>query len=368
MSDRTPVRVLHLVPRFRPGGVARVITALVGGDDERFQSAVAFGANDWPAPLNAIGAASYTVPLFPSTPLTFLRALRVLRKIVREKRFDVIHSHHRFSSLVGRAAAALSGARFVCSVHDFAGGNRFLTRMALGREIMVYGQGVARYLRDYFGLRDARITKITMGVPPPEPVPSSAGDEFRSAQRIAAHAPIILFAGRLEDEKAPDVLIEAVPRVVLSVPDAVVCIAGDGPMKPELERAVNEGGLTASVRFLGWRDDADRLMAAADVVILLRRGHEPFGLTVVEAMLRGKPVVASDAGSLRDLVTDRYTGIFVEGLTSDAIAEAVITLLTDRELAKRLGAAAREHAAATWTVWRMIDETRRVYLEALNAA
>jgi glycosyltransferase involved in cell wall biosynthesis len=367
MADRTPLRVLHLVPRFRPGGVARVIAALIGGDDDRFQSAVAFGANDWPAPLDAIGAASYTVPLFPSTPLTFLRALRAVRKIVREKQFDVIHSHHRFSSLVGRVAAALSGARFVCSVHDFAGGNRSLTRLALGRDIMVYGRSVAQYLRDYFGLRDARITKITMGVPAPDPIPSSFVEEFRSAQRIAAEGPIVLFAGRLEHEKAPDVLIEAVPRIVRSVPDAVICIAGDGPMRPELERAVNESGLADSVRFLGWRDDADRLMAACDVVILLRRGHEAFGLTVVEAMLRGKPVVVSDGGSLRDLVSGD-TGIFVGQLTSDAIAEAVMALLTDRELAMRLGAAARERAAATWTVPRMIDETRRVYLEALHAA
>jgi glycosyltransferase involved in cell wall biosynthesis len=345
--------------------VARVITALVGGDDERFQSAIAFGANDWPAPLDAVGAASYAVPLFPSTLLTFLRALRVLRKIVREERFDVIHSHHRFSSLVGRAAAVLSGARFVSSVHDFAGGNRFLSRMALGRDIMVYGQSVAQYLRDYFGLREACITKITMGVALPERDLRQSAAAFRSEWKIPAGAKVIAFAGRLDFEKGPDLLLEALPLILQASPNAVLCFAGDGPMRLELARSPLASSGDRPVRFLGWRERIDDLLAAADVVVVPSRS-EAFGLTALEAMLRGRAVVASRVGGLPLLIEDGRTGVLFTSLTPESLAEGVTRVLTDSFLAARLGEAARHSVEDAYSVRAMVAETHQVYRDLLR--
>lgn len=366
MSVQAPIRVLHVVPRFKPGGVSRVIANLIGGDDEAFVSAVAFGANEWPGPLEGLRVPSFIVPLFPSTPGTFVRAFRALRKVIRDNQIDVVHSHHRFSSLAGRAAARAAGARFVCSVHDFAGGKGLLTRLALGKDVMVYGRAVREYLRESFGIRNARIRNITMGVNPPREYSTEELKRFRIEAGVGFEAPLIVFAARLEHEKAPDILIDAIPRILASVGNAVICIAGDGPMRSELQRTVKERRLESSVRFLGWRDDADRILGAADIVAHLRRGREAFGLTIVEAMLLAKPVVAVDAGALRDIVKNGETGVLLEALDAGTFADAVVRLLLDRDFAARLALTARETAARKWTLQAMIAETHQVYREVLQ--
>jgi glycosyltransferase involved in cell wall biosynthesis len=366
MSDQARIRVLHVVPRFKPGGVSRVIENLIGGDDDNFVSAVAFGSNEWPGPLEGLNVPSFIVPFFPSTPGTFAKAFWELRRVIRDNQIDVVHSHHRFSSLVGRAAARAAGARFVCSVHDFAGGKGLLTRLALGEDVMVYGRSVQEYLREYFAIRNARIRNITMGVSPPREYSKEELRQFRIEAGVGPDAPLIVFAGRLEHEKAPDILVDATPRILASAGDAMICIAGDGPMRSELERTVKERGLERSVRFLGWRDDTDRVMGAADIVVHLRRGREAFGLTVVEAMMLGKPVVAVDAGALRDVVKDGETGVLLETLDAGTFADAVVRLLLDCDFAARVAFAAHETAVRKWTLQAMIAETHQVYREVLQ--
>lgn len=353
------IRVLHVVPRFGQGGVSRVISNLVGGDTDDIRSMVACdaAASD---PGQGISASCVDAPLHPSSARNFFLGCRALRRIVERHEISLIHSHHRFSSLVGSFVARSKGIHFVSSVHDFAAGRRMTTRVALGSEIMVYSGAVEHFLRDEMRVR-AHITRITMGVPPPSPVSPESVSALRRELRLEPSQPCILFAGRLEMEKAPDVLIQAIPFIKSHIPNAVVIFAGDGPMRPELEAAVREASLQDAVRFLGWRRDTDLLMAAADLVILLRRGYEAVGLTVLEAMWIGKPVVAVDAGALSSIIDDGRTGIVLQDLHPQPVADAVVRILTDRDFATRLGQAARDAASHRWTLGKMIAETHSVY-------
>ncbi len=149
---------------------------------------------------------------------------------------------------------------------------------------------------------------------------------------------LILALGRLHPNKAFDVLLQALVRL----PDAYLWIAGDGPLRENLETLAQRLGVKPRVRFLGWRDDVPALLAACDVFVCPSR-HEPLGNVVLEAWARGKPVVAADAVGPGMLIRQMENGILVPVDDADALASAIRAVFEDDELRAQLG---REGRAA----------------------
>lgn len=150
------------------------------------------------------------------------------------------------------------------------------------------------------------------------------------------HAPLILGLGRLHKNKAFDVLI----RAVAAVPDAYLWIAGEGPLRGELEALASHLGVMPRVRFLGWRDDVAALYAAADLFVCPSR-HEPLGNVVIEAWAQGIPVVAAASQGPSQLITDGEDGILVPVDDAAALGIAIRRTLFERDLAENIGAAGR---------------------------
>ncbi|CAA7619905.1 glycosyltransferase [Magnetospirillum sp. UT-4] len=150
------------------------------------------------------------------------------------------------------------------------------------------------------------------------------------------HAPLIVALGRLHRNKAFDVLIKA----VAAVPDVYLWIAGEGPLRGELEALASHLGAISRVRFLGWRDDVAALYAAADLFVCPSR-HEPLGNVVIEAWAQGVPVVAAASQGPTQLITDGIDGILVPVDDAAAMGLAIRRVLFERGLAENLGAAGR---------------------------
>jgi glycosyltransferase involved in cell wall biosynthesis len=158
--------------------------------------------------------------------------------------------------------------------------------------------------------------------------------------------PVALFVGVLERYKAVDVLAEAWRQVAPRVPAAELRIVGRGTLAPAVERLVAEfPGRVTWLRSLPGDAVAEALDEATALVLPSR--SEGLGRVVVEAFCRGRPVVGSRVGGIPDLVTDGETGLLVHPEDPAALAEALVTVLTEHELAARLGAAAR-HAVEPW--------------------
>ncbi|MGE5477840.1 MAG: glycosyltransferase [Bacteroidales bacterium] len=167
-------------------------------------------------------------------------------------------------------------------------------------------------------------------------------------------APLILALGRLHPNKAFDVLI----RALAHVPQAYLWLAGEGPLRAELEALAAHVGVVSRVRFLGWRDDVASLFAAADFFVCPSR-HEPLGNVVIEAWAQGIPLVAAASEGPRQLLHDGTDGMLVPLEDDAAMAAALNRLIADRELAERLGAAGRRAYEEQFTeaavVQRYID-------------
>lgn len=150
-------------------------------------------------------------------------------------------------------------------------------------------------------------------------------------------APLILALGRLHPNKAFDVLIKALAKV----PEAYLWLAGEGPLRAELETLAARAGVVSRVRFLGWREDVASLFAAADLFVCPSR-HEPLGNVVIEAWAQGIPVVAAASEGPSQLIEDGIDGLLVPLEDHEAMAASLNRLIADRALAAQIGAAGRE--------------------------
>jgi phosphatidylinositol alpha-1,6-mannosyltransferase len=175
---------------------------------------------------------------------------------------------------------------------------------------------------------------------------------------LKAERPTVVTIARLvEPYKGHDVLIRALHRVRAAVPEVQWVVVGDGPLRPTLEALAAECGVADCSRFLGAVSDSERdlWLRRADVFAMPSRlpgpglAGEGFGIVYTEAGSFGKPVVAGNVGGALDAVVDGETGLMVDPTDADAVAGAVTRLLTDTQLAARMGeAGARRAAAMAW--------------------
>lgn len=178
--------------------------------------------------------------------------------------------------------------------------------------------------------------------------------------------PLVAFAGRLAREKGVEVLIEAFGRVLAAQPQARLLVAGDGPLRAELEaRAAPLGDRVEFTGHLAVPALAARL-APAWVQAVPSLWDEPFGNVSTEAMMRGTAVVASDVGGQRAILRDGRTGFLVPPGDSPALAAALGRLLGDRALAEEMGAEGRRVALAEWGREANTDLLLATYRDAIS--
>lgn len=170
-------------------------------------------------------------------------------------------------------------------------------------------------------------------------------EETRAQLQVPADAPLIGSVGRIDKQKDPLGVARVFARVLRELPKAHLVYVGRGPLEGELKREVSRLGIACQVHFAGFRTDVHRYYPALDVHLLLSK-QEGFGISSVEAMSCGIPVVASDVPGTRDILQGREAGVLVPHGDEEAAASAVVRLLTQSaESAAR--AAAGRHSAIT---------------------
>ncbi len=214
------------------------------------------------------------------------------------------------------------------------------------------GEASADDVERWVGIPRRKVRVVHNGVPDP-----GMGDRPAAEP---GHPAIIGCAARLETQKGIDVLLTAMS----DLPDVQLRLIGDGSLRETLEQQADALDVADRVDFLGWVGDAPKRIAELDVFVLPSR-DEAFPLTIVEAMLAGTPVVATDVGSVREAVIDGVTGLLVPSGDPAALVVAVRRLLDDADLRSRLATAARRLAADRFTDRAMADGYERVWAEVL---
>ena len=179
--------------------------------------------------------------------------------------------------------------------------------------------------------------------------------------------PRALFMGTLTRYKGVPELIEAFARVAGQDQEAELWLAGEGPLRPELERAAVDLGLAERVRFLGARPHAETAALLADASLLVLPSHgEPFGMAVLEAMASGRAVVAVNAGGPRTLVHHGRGGELVPAERPDELARSILRLLSSRDRLAGMGRYNRSLVERQYTLPRVAARLEELYLQALG--
>jgi glycosyltransferase involved in cell wall biosynthesis len=189
------------------------------------------------------------------------------------------------------------------------------------------------------------------------------GIPIRPSRPPLSFPPTVAFAGRLVREKGTDVLVRAFARVVKELPDARLLLAGEGPERNRLKKLISNLKLSQSISMLGHlpHPELERKFSTVWVQAVPSLWEEPFGNVAAESMMRGTTVVASNSGGLTEIVQDGQTGILVPPGDEVALAEALVSLLRNRDLSDRMGRAGREMALALFSETTFVDKFVRLY-------
>jgi glycosyltransferase involved in cell wall biosynthesis len=258
----------------------------------------------------------------------------------------------------GRLAARRAGVPAILSALHSSGWpdgvgrlNRMLTPITDGFIAVAHSHG--RFLVENEGFPASKVTIIPNGVDTTRFAPRADAAAVRREVGIGDTDQVVGIVAALRPEKNHELFLNMAACVVQQLPATRFLIIGDGPCRGALEQVARERGLAAHVQFLGARDDVPRLLAALDVFALTSH-IEANPISILEAMSSGRPVVATDVGSIHEAVEDGRSGFLVSPGDAGAFAERVTRLLCDSALRQSMGTAARRCVHERWSLDRMV--------------
>jgi len=270
-------------------------------------------------------------------------AARQLARIVRRADVDVLHLGNGVrANFDGILAGWMTGTPVVCHVKGFEkyGSRERWAARRLGALIFMT-EAIAEHCRGH-GIVARHNQVIYDAVDPAWLIPSRDREAVRRELGVAADTPLIAISGNIQEWKGQLVLVEAMGCIAELHPGAHCLIVGGVHRSGEeyaagLRRRVIELGLGKRVHFLGFRDDIPDLMNAIDVVVHASVRPEPFGRVILEGMLAGKPMIAANAGGVRELIRDRETGFLVDPGDEQALAARLDDVLSAPDRATAIG-------------------------------
>jgi len=275
----------------------------------------------------------------------------------------ILHTHLVHADVYGQIAGSVARVPLRLSTkhgfNEFREGRWFaIADRSVGSLSHVHiaiSQGLAHYLAETEGFDEGEFEIVHYGI--------SARD---GARPYDGAGPRLLCIGRLIPIKGHLVLLRAVAQARARVPALVLDVAGRGPLEPALKAYARELGLDEAVRFLGYVSPIQRAIEETAIVVVPSLG-EGFGMVALEAMERARPVIASAVGGLPEIVADGVTGIVVEPVDAEALAEAIVALAGDLDRAAAMGEAGRERALSEFPPERSAQRIEELYTRALES-
>lgn len=364
------MKILHLTSHLEIGGIPRYILSLSKGLTERnHRVIIASGGGRLESQVETIGATHWRFPFHTSvefSPQVFW-GMGQLTARLRKEPVDIFHAHTRVGQVVADRISRRLQIPYVTTWHGIYP-RRLGRRLwpCTGKRTIAISQLVHQHLLQSFHVPEEQIRDIYNGIDtahyaivPDGPVVEG----YRKRWEIPIGQPVIGTIGRLAagDVKGFDILLTAVSVLKQNVPDLQVLIVGDGPRRPFLTGVTKDLGLQDCVHFLGEVDDIRIPLALMDVFIFTSRWPEAFGLTLVEAMAAGKPVVATKTGAVPEVIRHNVEGWLIPPDDPSSMAEGITHLLRNRETASRFGREGQMRVREMFDLDHMVTEVEAVY-------
>ncbi len=378
---RIKVLHVHTLPIISGSGINTFLT-MKGLDRDRYQVDLTC------APGGALidkvkeaGLGFYAIKHFkqPISPFHDYLALWELIHLMRQKRYDIVHTHNSKAGFIGRLAAKISKVPIIIhTIHGFAFHEyempprrilfilleKFAARysdklITVSEPLREWGLKLnigkpSQYVTIYDGI-EAEKFKINIDI-----------DAKKKGLGISPKEKVIGVVAKLWEGKGHEAILEAAHEVIKEIPDVKFLFVGEGYLRNKLEKQVRKMGLSDQVIFTGFRSDIPEITATFDIALLVSL-FEGMGRVLLEAMISGKPVVATKVGGIVDVVKDGETGILVPPGDADALAKAIVTILKDEELAQRMGETGKRRIDERFIAKTMVKKITEVYEELIES-
>lgn len=369
-----PLRVLWVIDGGRPDPVATAFAR--GADRAEVDLAVAFsGTNPGESALQDAGARPIELGKGGGGLFALYRALR---RVLRSEQFDVVHAHG--SEVVLPAIVACRRARVpivaslvesATAVGGFRGSSlREWLMMELlrwpGATTLALSEQIRRTFFEKYPEAARRIEVVSPGVKAVtfERRNPERSIELRHKLGFPAEGPVLITVVPLIPSSGVDILLRALQTVLKTEPGARLVIAGEGPMREQWTRLAEHLKVSSAVHWAGGRDPSP-LLAGADLFVLPSR-EERFPMSLLEAMATELPVIATEVGSVPDILNSPNVGVRVPAGDPAALSRAITRLLTDLVSRQAIGAAGRKRVLAEFQSQQWLPKITKLYRQAVG--
>ena len=386
-----PIRVLRVIARLNVGGPSLHVSYLSEGlADRGYATTLAAGTiSEGEASMAFVaeqrGVAIESIPGLQRelSPRADAAVMMRLREIIRRDRPHILHTHTAKAGTVGRIAARLAGeARPPLVVHTFHGHNlkgqfdpaRTRAFGSIERALAHTADAliaVSPEVRDE--LVEARVAPasrfavVRLGIDLSERMAGgSGGPALRASLGIPPDRFCVGWVARMTAVKQPEDVLLTIKQLRERGVDAALILVGDGPDRSAIEERARELGLVEGIHFVGFQNDVGPWFHAFDAMLLTSRS-EGTPVSAIEALASGRPVVATDVGGTRDVVTDDVSGFLVAFGDVEAGAERLERLARDPALRASMGAAGQARTLARYAVPRLVGDVDRLYRSLLQS-
>jgi len=358
--------VMHIVLSLECGGLEKLAIDLSENMNQNGFSARICCLENTGELENQANSKGIEVVLVKKRPGLDMTLLFRLARIMREKRIDLVHTHNMSPLLYGTLAAKIAGIPAVINTrHGREKYQRSPFIWNMNNAIVAISEDARHQMLRWNRFDKNKTRVIYNGIDVDKYSFKGRGNEFKKSLNLDSSTRLIASVARLSPEKDQFTLLNAFSRVLMRNCRTKMVIIGDGALRKELELYAEKLGLSKDVFFLGFRQDIPEILSGIDLFAVSSL-MEGVSLTILEAMAAGLPIIATKVGGNPEVIVDGVTGILVSSKDPNAMADAIIKVLANAELAKSMGLAARRRVEEKFSLNRMANEYMDLYESCLR--
>ena len=376
------IRVLLMITGLAAGGATNVVLDIASHfnkhpdfDIQILTGPIPTGRTDVTHLAYEQGIATRVIPSLINhiNPIVNVKAVADIRRVLVQGRYDIVHTHSSVAGMVGRLAAFTAGVPV--NIHHVHGWglrenmSRWTRMLYLNLErlcarftdrmIVVSKPDIKKGLAHGIG-REDKFTLIYNGIDL-EKFRQSADHQMRSELGLDPDCKLVGMIGRLDEQKNPLDFIRAAAIVAKSYSRVQFLVVGDGSLRSECERSINDLNLKKRLFLLGYRNDVARILSILAVTAMSSL-WEGLPIAFLEAMSAGKPIVANDVDGASDVVINGETGFLVPPHQASKMADRILYLLNNEKLCNQMGHAAQQRSRY-FSKQRMVGQIESLYKE-----
>ncbi len=368
------IKVLQLITELDIGGAEKVLLSFIRKlNRDKYNVIVAYMKGEGKLTEDFRNAGIRVFDLKMKNRMN-IRAIARLYRLLKREEITILHTHLIQADVCGFLAGKMAGVPVIISTKHNP--DKFRKRFSIcvwldgifsnhSDRVIAVSYAVKDFLIRWEKIHKHKFTVIHNGIDLEEFNIDADIPEKKKELGINLSSQVVGSVGRFDEQKGYMFFLEAIPKILESVPDVKFIFVGDGPLQSKLEKLSRKLKVNRNVIFTGIRRDIPEILSVMDIFVLPSI-FEGFGIVLLEAMAMGRPVIASRVGGIPEIVAHGLTGVIVEPANPSGITSSVVKLLKNPMEAKRIGDAGRREVEKRFTAGAMARKIENVYDEILS--